>query len=315
MGRALVLPPANSTLQSHPNLTVRRGPYLYSVQTHGSESVYSVSDGVRTISQPIYWSFGAGVQAWIMQRDAKFYEGIVSYYPATNGLDLTIGDESLKPANIEEAFGRELDQTSLRECFGCHSTNAIDDGKLHLESMKPGVTCEHCHAGTSTHLLDAFHGDFDSSPPRLGKMTSEDVSNFCGDCHRSWATVVRNRWIGPANVRFAPYRLANSKCFDGADPRISCLACHDPHQNIVQKKSWYDSKCLACHASAPTHASGTSNSSSSDVAASPEIPKSCPVAKTDCVSCHMPKSRLPDEPVTFTDHQIRVVKPGEGYPN
>jgi hypothetical protein len=29
----------------------------------------------------------------------------------------------------------------------------------------------------------------------------------------------------------------------------------------------------------------------------------------------MPKSKLPDEPVTFTDHQIRVVKPGEAYPN
>jgi hypothetical protein len=29
----------------------------------------------------------------------------------------------------------------------------------------------------------------------------------------------------------------------------------------------------------------------------------------------MPKSKLPDEPVTFTDHYIRVVKAGEAYPN
>jgi hypothetical protein len=307
MGRALILPDANSTLKANPKLTVQRGSYTYSVQTHGKDSTYSVTDGARTISQPIYWSFGAGVQAWIMQRDGRFYESLVSYYPAISGLDLTIGDEGLKPKNLEEAFGRELDETTLRDCFGCHSTNAVSNGKLHLDAVKSGVTCEHCHAGTSTHLLDAFQDDFTSAPPRLGKMSSEDVSNFCGQCHRSWATVVRNRWIGPANVRFAPYRLANSKCFDGADPRISCLACHDPHQNVAEKQSWYDSKCLACHtaASGPTPV----------LAASPASVKSCPVAKSDCVSCHMPKSKLPDEPVTFTDHQIRIVKPSETYPN
>jgi formate-dependent nitrite reductase cytochrome c552 subunit len=39
------------------------------------------------------------------------------------------------------------------------------------------------------------------------------------------------------------------------------------------------------------------------------------VAKENCVSCHMPKVTLPNGHMTFTDHQIRVVKPGDPYPN
>jgi formate-dependent nitrite reductase cytochrome c552 subunit len=43
--------------------------------------------------------------------------------------------------------------------------------------------------------------------------------------------------------------------------------------------------------------------------------KACPIAKANCVSCHMPKVELPNGLITFTDHQIRVVRPGDPYPN
>lgn len=299
MGRAMMFPAANPTLRAHPKMTIRRGVYTYSVETQGDKSTYSVTDGTRTISLPIHWNFGAGVQAWIFEREGRFYESLVSYYPATGGLDLTIGDEHLRPQTLEEAVGRELKENDLEECLGCHATNAVGKGKLNLDSFQPGVTCEHCHAGSSVHLLDAINGEFGSAPPRLSRFSAEDVSNFCGQCHRTWETVVRNHWRGEANVRFAPYRLANSKCFNGADSRISCLACHDPHQDLVRQASSYDSKCLACHGAVRASA-GT---------------KACPVAKSECTNCHMPKVKLPDEDVTFTDHQIRIVKAGEGYPN
>ena len=42
--------------------------------------------------------------------------------------------------------------------------------------------------------------------------------------------------------------------------------------------------------------------------------KACPVAKTNCVSCHMPKLDLPGAHYKFTDHRIRIVKPNEPYP-
>lgn len=303
MGRAMMLPASNSLLKSSSKLNTTRGPYTYTIQAHDNQSTYSVSDSSGTISLPIRWSFGAGVQAWIFEKDGHYIESLVSYYPATGGLDLTIGDEKLSPKTLQEAVGRELSPADLKECLECHATNAVSGNKLNLDSFQPGVACSHCHQGSDAHLLDAESGYFDSAPPSLRKKSAEDISNFCGQCHRTWETVVRNHWRGESNVRFAPYRLANSKCFDGADSRISCLACHDPHRDVVTDASWYDAKCLTCH---------------SQRTSSPRIDskaKPCKTAKSECVTCHMPKVKLPDENVTFTDHEIRVVHGGDPYPD
>ena len=96
-------------------------------------------------------------------------------------------------------------------------------------------------------------------------------------------------------MRFQPYRLTNSKCYDAADSRISCTACHDPHGAVVRDTSFYDSKCQACHATATA--------------------KQCTVASANCVSCHMPRVELPASHFAFTDHQIRIARKGDPYPN
>jgi len=305
MGRAIELPGGNPTLKAHPKMTFRNGAYSYTVETVGGKSTYTVTDGTNTISVPILWSFGTGGQTWVLERQGQLYDSLVSYYPTIPGLAITMGEERITPHTLEEAMGRQLAPSEAKACFGCHGTNAVSNGKLSLESMEPGVTCEHCHAGTSTHLMDAIQGDYDSAPPKLGKLSSEDISNFCGQCHHTWESVVRGHFNGEVNVRFQPYRLANSKCFDGADPRISCLACHDPHQDVVRQDSSYDPKCLACHASSMQPASAAARASA----------HLCPVAKSDCVSCHMPKVNLPGGHMAFTDHEIRIVKPGEAYPD
>jgi hypothetical protein len=305
MGRAVELPGENPTFKAHPKMTFRRGAYAYLVETAGDKTTYTVTDGTNTISLPIRWSFGAGGRTWILEYQGKLYDSLVSYYPAIEGLDITMGEERNTPHTVEEAMGRELAQGETKACFGCHATNAVSDRKLTLESMEPGVTCEHCHVGTNAHLLDALQGEFASAPPKLSKLSTEDISSFCGQCHRTWEAVLRGHFDGEINVRFQPYRLANSKCFDGADPRISCLACHNPHQDVVRQDSSYDPKCLNCHAASTQPASAAARAGA----------PSCPVAKVNCVSCHMPKVNLPGGHQAFTDHQIRVVKPGEPYPN
>jgi len=308
MARALALPETNLVLKANPKLTVLKGGFDYTVETHGDKSTYSVTDGTNTISVPIRWSFGEGAQTWVLENQGKLYESLVSFYPKISGLDTTVGDEALTPHTAQEAMGRELAPAETKACFGCHASNGVHDRKLTLDTVQPGVTCEHCHVGTSSHLLDAIQGQYDSAPPKLGKMSSEDISSFCGQCHRTWEAVVRSHFRGEINVRFQPYRLANSRCFNGTDSRISCVACHDPHQDIVRQDSTYDSKCQACHA-APASASTASLATASPAA------KSCPVAKANCVSCHMPKVTLPNGHMTFTDHQIRVVRAGDAYPN
>lgn len=314
MAHALQLPSLDPLFETHPKLTFRHGVYSYAIERRGSDVIYSVTDGSDSISLPVRYVFGVGSQTFVLERAGHFYESLVSYYPTINALDITIGGQHSQPKTVLEAMGRDLPADQAADCFGCHSTGAVVDGTLKLESMKPGVRCEHCHTGANEHLQAISHGKLDSVPPKLKSLSAEDISNFCGQCHRTWETVVRNHWRGEINVRFQPYRLANSKCFDGIDRRMSCIGCHDPHQEIVRDEKTYDSKCLACHSAGAKPSAGMLATHDAQ-AASTIAMKICPVSKSDCVSCHMPKIQLPGGHMILADHEIRIVGANEPYPN
>jgi Cytochrome c554 and c-prime len=307
MGRALQPPGGiNPILDSHSRLTFQKFGYTYVVETKNGQSSYSVTDGTGTISLPIRWSFGNSAQTWMFERDGVYYESLVSYYPSIGGLEITTGDAEITPTTLDQAVGRKLPPNEPKACFGCHTTGAVIDGRLDLSSFEPGVTCEHCHVGATSHLLSAAQGDvMETAPPDLGKLTSEDLSNFCGQCHRSWEAVIRSPWRGEINVRFQPYRLAISKCFKGTDPRISCITCHDPHKELVADTASYDAKCLACHVTKGAAADAINKT----------IAKACPIATNNCASCHMPEVKMPNGLTSFHDHRIRIVKPGMPYPD
>lgn len=301
---------ANPILSTHPDLKLTQNGYSYSVQTKDGKSTYTVTDGKETITLPMRWFFGTYNQTWVLEKDGKYYESMVSYFRRPNGLATTPGDQHITPHTLTEAMGRALPLWETRECFDCHGSGVKAGEPLVPDKVKPGLDCEHCHAGAEQHMADAQKGDFKTQPVSLKKLDAESVSTFCGQCHRSFDIVLRNGWHGPAFVRFQPYRLALSRCFSGNDPRISCLACHDPHQTVSHDAASYDAKCLACHDAAAHRVASTA------AVAVPPVPaiKTCPVAKKDCVTCHMPKVDLPGGNQQFTDHFIRVVKPGAAYP-
>jgi hypothetical protein len=121
---------------------------------------------------------------------------------------------------------------------------------------------------------------------------------------------------GIATVRFQPYRLVASKCYDPDDVRISCLACHNPHKNLDTKPAAYDLKCLACHrsSSAPSKTTHAAVSTSTTAAARVKAwAPACRVGKRLCVTCHMPKYSLPGAHFKFTDHRVRVARRGAPY--
>jgi hypothetical protein len=294
----------NPALDPHPDLSLTLGAYTYKVQTRDGRSTYTVSDGSDTLTLPIHWIFGQHSQTWVLEKDGHYYESLVSYFPRANGLAVTPGDQIITPHNLTEAMGRQLPLWETRTCFNCHGSGITAGQKLDPAKVIPGLECEHCHAGSQQHMSDADRDNFKTLPASLKKLDAEQVSDFCGQCHRTWDTVMRNKWHGPAFVRFQPYRLENSKCFIGNDPRISCIACHNPHQPLNHNVAYYDAKCLACHGE-------TKTASATAVVAA----KMCPVAKANCTSCHMPKVELPGGNARFTDHYIRVVNAGESYPD
>jgi hypothetical protein len=310
MAHAMEPPSTNPLFKTHPKMTVQKGAYRYTIETHGDQTTYSVSDGVETISVPVRWIFGANSQTYVLERNGVFYESLVSYWKAIDALDTTVGDQAIQPRTVGEAFGRQLTTTEITLCFGCHSTGSVTQHRLHTETVSPGVTCAHCHTGVRDHFQAISQAKLTTIPPKLKQLSPEDISTFCGQCHRTWETVVRNHWTGPMNVRFQPYRLEISKCFDGVDRRLSCIGCHDPHQEVVRDEKSYSVKCLACHSPGASLSLGMTSAHPNAT-----VMKICPVSKSDCVSCHMPKVDLPGGHISFTDHDIRIVRANETYPH
>lgn len=287
-------------LRSHPALQLHLGDYNYRIQRTGDQSIFTVSDATGSVSVPIRYAFGLGEagQTYILEKDGTLYESFVSYYKAIDGLDITIGDQPLHPANLNEALGRKIGIHETQMCFGCHTSNSLRDGQLDETKLQSGVVCEHCHGSTDNHLAGLKKGDMQMfKMPSLKNMNADEASHFCGQCHRTWEYVAEHGPHSVNNVRFQPYRITNSKCFDVDDKRISCVACHDPHQNIDRTPIDYDAKCQACHS-----AGGKLQA------------KVCKVATSACSTCHMPKTELPGSHHKFTDHDIRIALKNEPYP-
>lgn len=303
MAIGMELPPNQQLLKAHPKLTVEENGYSYEIERKGDVSTYTVKDGSGSLSLPIKYAFGVRNQTFVLEYQGRLYESMVSYFVSVAGLAVTMGDEQLRPHNLVEAMGRLTSDQEITACFNCHGTGGVTNGKLTLDSLTPGLTCDHCHTGANAHMQSLTGGPPAPVPKKLGEMAAEEMSEFCGQCHRTWASVVGQRIFGEKNVRFQPYRLANSQCFLGDDKRIRCTACHNPHRDLVTDAASYDKACLACHSlkGAPVAAVATAQ-------------KSCPVADHNCVSCHMPKVRAPGSASLFTDHYIRVVHEGDPYP-
>jgi hypothetical protein len=277
MAHALETGEQDHILIEHPLITATFGRYSYRIERKGDQSLYSVTDGTDTVTMPIRAAMGVSSslgQTYILEKDGKLYESRMSWFHELNGLGPTIGQQSSHPANIIEAAGQLLSKDDAMRCFGCHATNAVSGQQLTLDKMTPGVQCSHCHEASEDHLAALIKQSGQPIVPaalaKLLDMSAEQASNFCGGCHRTWSDVVVHEDYDIGNVRFQPYRLWSSRCYDPDDKRISCLACHDPHVALNTQLTDYDAKCQACHGGGKPGA------------------KACRVSRHNCASCHMP---------------------------
>jgi len=306
MAQAAILPGQIELLHNQPELTYQLGPFRYDIRRQGNELVYSVTDGKDTLSEPIQYAFGFGLkgQTYVFTHKGAYYESHLSYYTNTQGMDITFGHSPQVPTSLDEALGHRLSPGDTQLCFACHTTAAVTQGRLDPNGLMPGVGCESCHGPGAEHAAAVKAGKFDS--PHIfnpGRLQPGDLVDFCGNCHRTWEQVIKMQIFSVRNVRFQPYRLSTSRCWSFDDARISCLACHDPHQNLRPEAAFYDSKCLACHVSGRGTRPGKTHPGAA-----------CPVASEKCVTCHMPKYILPEGKSEFTDHFIRIVRKNAPYP-
>jgi hypothetical protein len=291
--------------------SLQLGPYLYRISSGQLGSRFAVSSGKQSVIASIAWIFGAGVhgQTYLLDHDGAFYESQMSSFAALHGMDRTPGHSPVDAGNLKNALGEQLSTSAAARCFACHTTYSTTDSKFDASRALPGIHCEQCH-GPGVEHIHAIHADQHDealktilNPAHLRPVESVD---FCGACHRTTMDVVEStEAYGPINVRFQPYRLEKSRCWGAqGDARLTCIACHNPHEPLVHEASFYDRRCLACHAARGSESAGRD-----------ATPAACPVATSNCTSCHMPKSDVPEMHAQFTDHFIRIVRAGEKYPN
>lgn len=304
-------PAANSQiLASHTGGILTSGSYRYSVERTASGFSLTVSDGVEKRTETLQWAFGSGftAQSYLWWRNGEPYESRFNYFPfpAPGGFNRTPGRLQGAPLSLDMAAGRKVAEFEARKCLACHATALTTAEPLTAAQFHPGVGCEACHGPGRAHaeaMKSKTSTDFEIvSPARLKPVQAVD---FCGACHGAPRDVVLAGTVGKITVRFPAYRLVKSRCWGAnGDARLTCFACHDPHRPLERAPAAYDVACLRCHANG---GAGAENARAHEAA--------CPVSKSRCTSCHMPKVNVEEMHYEFSDHDIRIVKSNAPVPD
>jgi hypothetical protein len=255
--------------------------YDYQPQLDGLR--VAITKGEARLEAVLAWAFGAGAQAYtpVGSYNGRYFEHRVSYYTTSMRPGRTLGHPGEPSKTLESALGIPQEAATIERCFDCHATGVRPGPDL--SGMRAGITCERCHGPGGAHAETARRDRIIA----LSKLTAAQSVSFCAECHRAPPAGMNPR--DPMLIRFQPVGLVASDCFRKSR-RLSCITCHDPHQDARKDHEHYSAKCLGCHPTAPAARSRCARA-----------------AARDCLPCHMQR-RSPAEFLTFTDHHIRVYR-------
>jgi DmsE family decaheme c-type cytochrome len=152
----------------------------------------------------------------------------------------------------DEVQGHERISEYHRGCESCHGA-----GSLHADSEEPeqirypsNADCLVCHVpGYDTHL-------------QWGTGDHSRADLFCSDCHNPHATTRQHLRPGPASA-FPDMDAASKLCVSChrdkaaaqtlpshhpvAEGALSCLSCHDPHEDSRTQAGDANHVCKSCH--------------------------------------------------------------------
>jgi hypothetical protein len=263
-------------------------------------------------TQKIRWIIGAGANGSgaIVERDGHLFEAPLSYYSKIKSWALSPGYE----------FGDYgFDRPILPGCISCHSGRAqtTADGNGHFRNppfTELAIGCENCHGPGAVHVALA---EISSSPGAITNPATLSpwlADNICMSCHQTGdARVLQagksysdfqpgteldhtlaiflvpfTRATAPKDDLLEHYlSMRLSKCYLASKGRLSCIACHNPHEqpSAAEAPAYFRQKCLACH---------TEKS-----CALPLALRQHKTPPDDCVGCHMPK-----RDVTVISHSV-----------
>jgi hypothetical protein len=322
MGRSITAP----TLDLLPRAVQVRSERLkreYRVFSDGGQLYQAESerrDGVIVFEavHKLEYAIGAGENgiSFAVRRGEYLFQAPLSFYAATRQWDLSPGFE-----NTAEGFGRPVQEG----CIVCHAgrPQAIKNREgLYRDPpfAEAAIGCENCHGPGELHVAEKSRGLRalpDTSivnPARLPARLAEDI---CMQCHqagdsrallpgkqygdfRPGTPLVRT--LGIFGLRSKPEQgdlldhhesMKSSRCFRASGALLSCLTCHDPHEqpSAAEAPAYFRGRCLGCH---------NDQDCSIDLAVRRQQ-----MPADNCTGCHMPKR--PVERIAhsaLTNHRI-----------
>lgn len=229
-----------------------------------------------------------------------------------------------------EVNNARFDRLMPDQCIACHSSYPRPvpflEGKY--AELRPGIGCERCHGPGALHVEERLadappDSGYDATIVNPRHLPFARRLDVCEQCHvHTPVSVLRDghtafdyvpsqplrdhiaffRATGSIDIVSHAGRLRQSACFvatRSTDRPLECATCHDPHRPPLQGDA-HNRPCRTCHAAPALEQRLAASSSAADHGAT-----------ADCVTCHMPQVKERTVPHgTFTDHWIRVVRPG-----
>lgn len=246
---------------------------------------------------PVHWLLGSGLHAQtpisIDPVSGKGLEFRWTWFNQEEKLSVTPDHERFDDFHPRstEVFGRPMDGKQALACLSCHATIVPPANLPPLrEAVIANVSCERCHGPRKNHVELAKSGRAHEAPPLLTYRDPEQSIQQCAQCHRDESQIAPDT-APNVLVRFQPYGMKKSRCYLESGKTMTCMTCHDPHDQTSKDRTQYNTTCLQCH----------------------QGPQQTPCPQSpagDCVSCHMPAVEWRSG-IQFHDHWIRVLKDDE----
>jgi len=271
--------------------------------------------GFRGQRELLYF-IGSGVKgrSYLFSVQGFLFETPINWYSQEHRWNMT-------PA-YTEAREMPMNLPALVDCLNCHTsgmqvplagTDSRFSGKPFLHG---GITCQRCHGPDGGQGGKGPGVDSAGAHPLMvnpAKLPADRRDAICMECHFEGTVGIEQP--GKHLYEFQPgdrlddymhyflltgnqpteteqalsqvEALSLSVCKQKSGDKMSCMSCHDPHQEPaeVEKAGYYRGKCLSCHG----EAFGEKHHRD----------------KPDCRQCHMPA--LANQAVAHTestDHRI-----------